>query len=327
MLAASTGRGRDNRWVLLSASHSLGSHCYSQRWQTRLLHTPKPASAVTDMIMMHLAGGACRMATPESPAINAADQAVAATASIGTFEPAHAYLTVTHQNPMGIIAVRAVVREAAATEKIGTIGLEIAFQTDTPPSPVVGITDIRTVRPPHLAGAVPSLIRAASFARSACNASYSGVPRRGGTSAGSPPNQWGIASTTWFDRFVVVSWLAQPASNIAPRPIASSVIFIVCLSERSMAPIAGFLAKQMRLNTAIARERGAGSGPRPFVVIAGAALRARRSAAGCASRPIGAVWNSSFEPFRHRPGYGPHLGAATWSNSLFPGKQMRSNSL
>jgi hypothetical protein len=68
-----------------------------------------------------------------------------------------------------------------------------------------------------LAGAVPSLMRAASLARSACKASYSGVPRRGGTSSGSLPNQWGIASTTRFDRFVVVSALAQPASDSAPR--------------------------------------------------------------------------------------------------------------
>jgi len=35
---------------------------------------------------------------------------------------------------------------------------------------------------------------AASFARSACQASYSGVPRRGGTSFGIPPAHCGMAS-------------------------------------------------------------------------------------------------------------------------------------
>jgi hypothetical protein len=51
----------------------------------------------------------------------------------------------------------------------------------------------------------PPFGRAASFARPAIQASYSGVPFRGGTSAGSPPNQGGIASTMWFEMFAVVS--------------------------------------------------------------------------------------------------------------------------
>ena len=38
--------------------------------------------------------------------------------------------------------------------------------------------------------------RAASLARSACHASYSGVPRRGGTSFGIPPSHVGTVSAT-----------------------------------------------------------------------------------------------------------------------------------
>jgi hypothetical protein len=40
----------------------------------------------------------------------------------------------------------------------------------------------------------PSFGLAASFARSACQASYSGVPRRGGASGGSPPIQCGMSA-------------------------------------------------------------------------------------------------------------------------------------